>query len=88
MAADLHADRIPHSACSELAHYARQLPETVQRELGEEAADFLESLREAAYSRMAAATRAEDLEYARKQIVVIEETAGKAKAMAVSLSAG
>src|SRR5262245_121453 len=27
IATDLRADRVPHSACSELAHYALQLPE-------------------------------------------------------------
>jgi hypothetical protein len=33
MAADLRARRVPHAACSELSHYARQLPEAVEREL-------------------------------------------------------
>jgi hypothetical protein len=88
IATDLRADRVPHSACSELAHYARQLPEAVERELGEEAADLLAALREAAYSRMAALKRADDLEYARKQMAAIEETVGKVKALAVSLSVG
>jgi hypothetical protein len=86
IAADLRADRVPHAACSELARYARQLPETVQQELGKEATDLLVSLQEAAYSRMAALKRVEDLEYAREQMAVIEETAGKVKALAVILS--
>jgi hypothetical protein len=88
IASDLRADRVPHSPCSELAHYARQLPETVERELGAEAADLLAALQAAAYSRTAALKRAEDMEYARKQMAVIEETAGKVKALAVSLSVG
>src|SRR5262245_24851402 len=60
VAADLRADRVPHSACSELAYYARQLPDTVRQELGEEAADLYAALQEAAYSRVAALKRAED----------------------------
>jgi len=88
IAADLRADRVPHSACSELGLYARQLPEAVKRELGEEAAEVLAALQEAAYSRMAALKQGDDLEYARKQMASIEETAGKVKALAVSLSAG
>jgi hypothetical protein len=88
VAADLRANRVPHSACSELAHYARQIPETVEQELGKEAADLRAALREAASSRRGALERADDLEYARNQTAVIEEIAGKVKALAVLLSVG
>jgi hypothetical protein len=87
IASDLRADREPHSACSELAYYARRLPETVKEELGNEAKDLLMALDEATHSRLAALKQADDLEYARKQMAVIEEAAGKVKALAVSLSA-
>jgi hypothetical protein len=88
VAADLRADRVPHAACEELRHYARQLPDTVRREMGEAAPELLESLRGAVQSRGAAVKHAEDLDLVRGEAASIEETAGRIKALAVSLKVG
>ncbi len=87
IAAELRTNHEPHAGCAELAHYARKLPDTVERELGENAAALLDNLRAAASSRAAAMNPKADLDFARQQMAVIEETAGSIKALAVSLAA-
>src|SRR5438045_3578909 len=88
VAADLRADRVPHSACAELARYALQLPDVVSQELGGDASRLLGDLQGAALSRRAALDRADDLKFARSHMAAIEETAGQVKALAVLLAVG
>ena len=56
--------------------------------LDAEAAGLRRSLERASISRDAAMKATEDASNARKDLAVIEETAGKVKALAVSLAAG
>jgi hypothetical protein len=88
IAADLRAGREPHSGCGELAHYARELPKSVQEELAGEATELLLNLRQAANSRAAAMHAKFDAKLAHQNLAVIEETAGNIKGLAVSLAVG
>jgi hypothetical protein len=85
VATELRAQRVPYSACAELAQYARQLPPSVEQLLGEDV-DLLSKLQSAAHSRMAGLQRPGELEFARQHIAVIEETAGTVKALAETLA--
>ncbi len=88
VSAGIREGGVPFSACSELAHYARALPESVERALGVEAGELLHGLQGASSSRRVAIELAEQEEQVRGQLAAIEEAAGKVKAMAVSLAAG
>ena len=86
ISAALREGNVPFSACSELARYARDLPESVREALGEEGEGLLSELRYASGSRQLAVELGGGAEEAKKHVASIEEAAGKVKAMAVSLA--
>jgi hypothetical protein len=88
IAAELRAGRTPHSGCAELAHYAQELPPSVEELLAWEAHTVLRGLKLAAASRHAAMHAKDDASNAHKDLAAIEETAGKVRALAVTLAVG
>jgi hypothetical protein len=87
VAADLRTNQRAYSACGELAHYALGLPDAVQNELGEEGSRLLKELQRAAYDRGALLKGVDDSDEAQRKLAVMEETAGRIKAMSVALLA-
>ena len=88
VAAELRAGQESHGGCAELAHYAAAIPDSVKQELEGEAASLARELERAVFSRLAVKDRKIDASIARDNLKAIEETAGKIKALAVSLAAG
>jgi hypothetical protein len=87
VATELRAEHSPHAGCAELAHYACQLPASVEHELGDEAESLLKDLRRAEWSRRGTLENTKDLELARREIAMIEEIAGRVKALSVTVKA-
>lgn len=85
---DLVNDKVPHGRCTEMKEYARLLPETLGKAIGNvKAKELSEMLADAHEVERLAMEFDRDLE-AKNELIKIDEAAGTLRALATSINAG